>query len=117
MISSELPDYPFQVVGTDLFHWNGQENLIVVEYYRIYWEILRLHDTISVFVIQKLKEIFSRFGIPEVVRSNNGLQFRPRKFAEFSHNWNFLHNTSSPKYPQGNSLAERSIQTAKLLLK
>ena len=67
-------------------------------------------------MIQKLKETFLRFGIPEVLRSDNGPQFRSRKFAEFSHNWNFVHNTSSPKYPQGNSLAERSIQTAKLLL-
>ena len=116
MISSELPDYPFQVVGTDLFHWNGHDNLIVVDYYSRYWQILRLRNTTIVFVIQKLKEIVSRFGIPEVVRSDNGPQFRSRKFAEFSHNWTFLHNTSSPKYPQRNSLAERSIQTAKLLL-
>ena len=116
MISSELPDYPFQVVGTDLFYWNGQDNLIIVDYYSRYWEIFRLRNTTSVFVIQKLKEIFLRNGIPEVVRSDNGPPFRSRKFAQFSHNWNFLHNTSSPKYPQGNSLAERSIQTAKLLL-
>ena len=115
MISSEVSDYPFQITETNLFYWNRQDNLIVVDYYSRYWEIARLRNTTSTVVIQKLKKTFSRFGIPEVPRSDNGPQFRSRKFAEFSKNWNFIQNTSSPSHPQGNSLAERSIQTAKIV--
>ena len=84
MILSEVPDYPLQVVGTDLFYWNGQDNLIIVDYYSRYWEIVRLHNTRSAVVIQKLKETLLRSGIPEVLRSDNGPQFISRKFAEFS---------------------------------
>ena len=39
MMPSDVPHYPFQIKGTDLFHWNGQEFVLVVNYYSRYWEI------------------------------------------------------------------------------
>ena len=116
MLTSVIPEYPFEIVGTDLFFWNGQEYIIVVDYYSRFWEIERLRKTDSSVIIQKLKAIFSRYGIPKVVRSDNGPQYSSKLFEHFAKNWGFIHETSSPKYPQGNSLAERSIQTAKNIL-
>ena len=51
-----------------------------------------------------------------MVRSDNGPQYSSKLFESFAKNWGFLHEISSPKYPQGNSLVERSIQTAKNIL-
>ena len=59
---------------------------------------------------------FARFGIPEIVISDNGPQFSAEEFADFSRNWDFKHVTSSPGYPQSNGLAERTVQTVKRLL-
>ena len=48
MIASDLAVCPFQVVGTDLFHWNGQHFLLVVGYHSKHWEIEQLYSTTSI---------------------------------------------------------------------
>nr|XP_004211966.2 uncharacterized protein K02A2.6-like [Hydra vulgaris] len=116
MISSEIPNHSFQIVGTDLFHWNNQDFIIVVDYYSRYWEIKRLHNIQSQTVIKKLKMIFSRLGIPQIVRSDNGTQFKSSEFQKISKEWKFKHITSSPQYQQSNGMAERLVQIAKNLL-
>lgn len=63
-----------------------------------------------------MKELFSRFCSPEVVRSDNGPQFS-RKFKDFAHNYDFTHVTCSPKFSQSNGAVERAVQTAKQLIK
>uniref|UniRef100_A0A3Q3F2G2 Integrase catalytic domain-containing protein n=1 Tax=Labrus bergylta TaxID=56723 RepID=A0A3Q3F2G2_9LABR len=68
-------------------------------------------------VIQKLKTVFARFGIPEEVVSNNGPQFSSAEFKEFAKQLDFKHCTSSPHHPQGNGQAERAVQVAKKILK
>ena len=59
------------MVGSDLLNWNGQDLVLVVDYYSRYWGIEKLYKTDSATVIKKLKHIFSKMGIPEVMRSDN----------------------------------------------
>ena len=80
-------------------------------------EIAPLKSESSKCVINNLKKMFSRYGIPKEVFSDNGPQFSSREFKDFSIKWDFIHNTSSPEYPQSNGLVERHIQTIKRLLK
>ena len=77
---------------------------------------MKLGNTFSRTVIEKLKEVFSRFGIPDVVHSDNGPQYSSEEFQMFSREWGFSHVTSSPYYPQSNGLAERAVRSAKDLL-
>ena len=60
--------------------------------------------------------MFSRLGIPEIVRSDNGSQYSSREFKQFATSWGFDHVTSSPEYPRSNGMAERHVQTVKDLL-
>ncbi|XP_062591098.1 uncharacterized protein K02A2.6-like [Saccostrea cucullata] len=113
---TDVPDYPWQVVATDLFTWDDQDFLIVVDYYSRFFEVFKLKSTTSQSVITKLQESFSRHGIPEKVVSDNGPQYSSHEFKDFAHQWNFNHTTSSPRYPQSNGLAERTVQTAKRML-
>ena len=64
MLTSVIPEYPFQIVGTDLFHWDGQEYIIVVDYYSRFWEIERLKKTDSSIIVQKLKAVFFSVWYP-----------------------------------------------------
>ena len=60
MIPHEIPQYPWQIVASDLFEWNGGSYVLVVDYYSRYWEIAVLHSTTSTAVINKLRQIFAR---------------------------------------------------------
>ncbi|CAB4044475.1 sec1 family domain-containing 2, partial [Paramuricea clavata] len=64
------------------------------------------------YVIAELRKIFSRYGIPEEVMSDNGPQYALREFQEFAKTREFKHVTSSPRYPRSNGLAEKTAQTS-----
>ena len=117
LITTSLPKYPWEVVGTDLFELQGQQYLLVVDYFSRYPEVVKLKSTTTSSVIALLKACFARHGIPEVVRSDNGPQFASREFAEFANSYGFEHRTSSPRYPQSNGMVERGVKTVKKLLK
>ena len=99
--------------------------LLVTDFYSKYFEIEILRQNIAICVINNLKKIFARFGIPEKVVSDNGPQYsntrnlfsNNHEFKKFAEEWGFSHTTSSPEYPQSNGAAERAVQTAKRILK
>ena len=117
LMSHEVPDRMWQKVGTDLFQMDDKDFLLTVDYYSNFWEIDRLEDTRSATVIRKLKNHFSRYGIPEQLVSDNGPQFSSEKFENFAKTYDFEHLTSSPGYPQSNGKAESDVKVAKQLLK
>ena len=107
LIPSEIADYPFQMVGTDLFYWNGQDFLLTVDYYSRYWEIERLYETQSVNIIKKLKMMFSRHGIPQMVRSDNGPQFISTEFKKFAKLQELFKRFEDYCLPKRNLVVER----------
>ena len=107
---TDLPDYLWQVVGTDLFEIKGIHFLIAVDYFSRYPEVTKLISTTS------LKAVFFRHALPEVVGSDDGPQFSSYDFSRFADTYNFNHVTSSPFYPQSNGQAERPVQTVKGIL-
>ena len=116
MISTPLPEYPWQVVRSDLFYHKGTTYLLVVDYFSRYPEISKLSTTTSQGVINALRPIFARHGVPEILRSDNGPQYVSREMTEFSVAYGFQQITSSPHYPKSNGLAERTVQTVKTML-
>lgn len=116
LMQTPLPPYPWHTVGTDLFHIKDDTYLLVVDYYSRYPEVCRLVNTTSRGVIQSMKQIFSRTGIPVIIRSDNGPQYDSEEFKLFAREYNFDHCTSSPPHPQGNGFVERAVKTMKQLL-
>lgn len=115
LMSHEAADYPWQRVATDLFQWQDNHFIVVVDYYSRFFELEKTNLSSS-DIITKMKQIFSRHGIPEQVVSDNGPQYSSHEFEIFAKNYGFVHKTSSPRYPQSNGLAERTVQTAKNIL-
>ncbi len=117
LMPKEVPHGPWEVFGTDLFHFQGKEHLIVIDYFSKFVETEVLTELTSVATIQCLKKMFARFGIPKIVYSDNGPQYNTEKFRRFAKDWNFETRTSSPLFPQSNGMVERHIETVKYMLK
>nr|XP_039265794.1 uncharacterized protein K02A2.6-like [Styela clava] len=112
----EIPDRPWSILATDIFHWYGSEHLVLVDSYSGWFEINHLPDISSYTVIKKLKEHFARFGSPDVLFSDGGPQYSSLLFKEFAREWQFKHVMSSPEFPQSNGLAENAVKQSKNLL-
>lgn len=68
-------------------------------------------------IIQICKQQFARHGIPDILVTDNGPQFASTQFRDFAMEFQFVHTTSSPHYPQSNGRAEKAVQTIKNLIK
>ena len=62
-------------------------------------------DMSSETLILAVKTIFSESGVPNILITDNGRQYCSEEFRKFSQKWSFVHKTSSPYYPKGNSYA------------
>ena len=67
-------------------------------------------------VVDLTKQIFSKHGILEIVRSDNGPHFQGY-YKTFSEDYGFEHVTSSPHYPRSNGFIESQVKIVKTLQK
>lgn len=82
-------------MGTDLFFWEKDTYLLIVNFFLCYIEVAHLNIASANTVIAALKDVFSRHGIPETVVSDNGSQYSCELFKDFSTEYGFTHITSS----------------------
>lgn len=116
MIKDKFPERPWQKIALDLFKTGNNWFLIVTDYYSRFFEIFKLSKMSESVIIEKVKELFARYGISEIVRSDNGPQFQS-EFKKFAREYDFLHITSSPYFAQSNGCVEAAVKVAKNLLK
>ena len=112
MQSHKVPRGPWIKLGIDLFEHNKRQYLPIVDYFSKFPFIRKLHGLSTDTVINELKGIFSENGIPEVIISDGGPQFRS-KFRNFAQEWGFQHIQSSPYHHQSNGEAERFVRIIK----
>ncbi len=111
----EVPTRAWQILGGDIFFWNGREFLLTDDYYSkfpVVREILKGQSN-SATVVNLLKSVFSEHGKPERYITDNGPHFVSTQFEKFAKEWDFEHVRSSPRYPKSHGFIERQIQTVK----
>ena len=107
----------WEKVGADLCEFGGHTYLVLVDYYSNFIEVDHLKETTSAMVITRFKSHFARYGIPDVLFTDNGPQFSSHQFCDFSDKYQFKHDTSSLLFPQSNGKVEKAVQTVKNILK
>ncbi len=71
----------------------------------------------STKTIEVLRTLFSRYGLPEQVVSDNGPQFTSDEFAQFMKSNGVKHIRTALYHPSSNGQAERFVQTFERAMK
>ena len=73
-----VPDRPWSTLGVDIFELQGQQYLVIVDYYTGFIKIDPLTHMTAKHMINHCKSQFSRHGITLI--SDNGPQFSSHEF-------------------------------------
>ena len=113
---SDIPPHPWHTLGSDLFYFKRQDFLVLVDYFSKFPVVRKLPNSTTEAVKKELHAIFLEFGIPFVLRSDNGPCYASEDFKAFLQECRVVHYTSSPHYPQLNGLAEATVKLSKKLI-
>ena len=91
--------------------------LICVDAFSKWPEVIPMKNTTAPQLIQVMEILFSRYGLPKKVFSDNGPEFVSDLFDTFLQKKGIKQKTSPVARPASNGLAERHIQTVKSALK
>ena len=97
--------------------FEGHMWLIVIDACSKWPEVIAMTSTTAEKTINALKSLFSRYGIPDHVVSDNGPQFVAEEFKQFCLNNGIQHTLIAPYHPSSNGEAKRFVQTFKSSMK
>ena len=110
--------YPFEKIAIDLMGPlaetpTGNKHLLVVcDYFSKWVELLALPDIRAETVAERLVEdVFSRFGMPECLHSDQGKQFESSLFQELCRLLGIHKTRTTPYHPQSDGSVERANRT------
>ena len=104
---------PFQQWGLDFIgeinpysSRNHKWILISIDYFTKWIEAIQTRQATNIVIMQFLEEhIFSRFGVPRKLISDNVVAFKSKNMVEFCFKYHIQLGNSMDYYPQGNGLA------------
>jgi len=76
---------------------------------------MKKHDAGS--VAERLWELFSLFGLPDIIQSDNGVEFRNQLIARLNQLLQIDHRFTAPYNPRCDGKVERVIETVKNVIK
>ncbi|XP_053687313.1 uncharacterized protein K02A2.6-like [Sabethes cyaneus] len=113
-----IPEKPWQRVHLDFAGpINGTYYLLLIDSLSKWPEVISTNRITTTATIAILRQIFSRFGMPEVLVSDNGTQLTSDAFERFCEANGIMHLKTAPFHPQSNGHVERFVDTFKRTMK
>jgi transposase InsO family protein len=99
---TELPERPWDIVEMDFCgpFPNGEYALVMTDQYSRCPEVEFVRSTSNRPVQKKLKKIFSTYGVPKRVQTDNGPPFNSSEFQRFADVTGFQHKKITPRHPK-----------------
>ncbi|XP_054282540.1 uncharacterized protein K02A2.6-like [Macrosteles quadrilineatus] len=122
---NSIPKVPLQQWPTTSTRWqrihidfaedpeSRQQLLVLIDTYSKWLEVFIMSSMNSSKVIEKLRTLFSSYGLPVELVSDNGRSFTSQEFKTFLHNNNVKFTLTPPYHAASNGSAERSVQEVK----
>ena len=110
---SDLPSAPWVEVSMDFCgpYPTGDYLMVLIDEYSRFPIVELIRSTAATTVIPHLESIFGLFGIPGVLKTDNGSPFNGQDFAVFTRAAGIRHRKITPLWPQANAMAERFMRT------
>jgi transposase InsO family protein len=112
------PDGPFQIIGIDFcgpLKTTPRGNkyvLVITDYFTRYITAVPLPTCTAEKTAETLfNEFFCKFGVPEVIVSDQGTHFQNQLMTHMQHLIGYNHIYSTPYHPQSNGIVERFNST------
>ena len=110
------PSKPWQRVHIDFAGpFQNKMYLIVIDAHSKWPEVVEMTTTTSHKTITELQRLFSMYGIPTQLVSDNGPQFTSEEFTSFMKRNGIKHIRRAPYNPSTNGTAEHFLQTLRRL--
>ena len=112
------PSFPWQICALDIFTLDGVDYIILANFYS---KIILVHklpagQSNCAKVIHIPEEWFCDPGTLEVLHTDNGPQYASAAFADYSIEWGFTHESSSPHYLQSNEFTKSFVKIVKHMI-
>ena len=109
-----VPEKPWSRLHIDhAIDFEGSDWLVLVDAYSKYPCIVPTSSTSTKATTAILEEVFSHFGYPHAVVTDNATTFTSGEFQEYCRERGIAHLTGAPYHPATNGAAERLVQSFK----
>ena len=96
---------------------SGEYLFVIIDEYSRFPVVEVVRSTSASTVIPVLDKVLSLFGIPDVIKSDNGPPFNSENFHKFAVSTGFKHRRITPLWPKANGEAERFMRNLNKVVK
>ena len=95
-LRQEIPLFPWTKLVTDIFHFEGDSCLVLVDYTSCFPIVCKLKLMTTQCIADHIKQIFAKYGWPNTIVSDNGPCYASETFKELMKEYQVNHITSLP---------------------
>ena len=113
LVPHDVPSLPWFKIGVDIFEHRPHHYLLVSDYFSKFPVVKKLTNQTAGHVISLLKTIYSEYGVPATLYTDQGSQFVSQEFKQFALQYRLEVQHSSPTYPPSNGFIEAMVKVVK----
>ena len=113
------PEYPFQMLASDYFTYEGNSYFILVDRYSNWPSVYAANgeDKGAKELTKQLRIHMATFGVPDEIASDGGPQYTSEEYKNLMKRYGIHHRVSSVAFPHSNQKAEGTVKNMKRLIR